>query len=283
MKKILLLGAMISSIHFAYGERLQKIQINGNKRIESVTIKSLLGIQVGDNLTPDSADTALQNLYNTGYFADVKVKTSPGTLEIDLEENPTIYEISYEGNNKLSTEQIETELKLQPRRILSKTDIQNAQQRLLEIYRRMGRFNAKVDPKLIELDNNRVSLVFEIEEGDATHIQNIFFVGNKKFSASRLEEVMVSKRYRFWRFFANDDVFDPDRFMADQQSIRQFYMNHGYPEFRIINAIAELTPDRKEYYLTFTIEEGDLYTFAQPQVVSSVKDISADDLKTHIT
>ena len=248
MKKMLLATVMLSAINIAYGEQLQKIVVSGNKRIESVTIQSLLGVKVGESISDSTADIVLQSLYSTGYFSDVSVKKNGGTLNIIVSENPTIYEIAYEGNDKLTTEQIEGEIKLQPRKMLSKTDIQNAQQRLLEMYRRMGRFSAKVDPKIIKLDENRVSLVFEIEEGDTTHIQNIFFVGNKKYSAGRLEDVLSSKRYKFWRFFANDDVYDPERFMADQQALRQFYANQGYPDFRIVNAVAELTPDKKEYY-----------------------------------
>ncbi len=282
MKKLLLATVMLSAVNIAYGEKLQKVVVSGNKRIESVTIESLLGVKVGEDISDNTADIVLQTLYNTGYFTNVTVKKNAGTLNIVVAENPTIYEVAYEGNSKLTTEQIESELKLQPRRILSKTDIQNAQQRLLEMYRRMGRFSAKVDPKIIKLDNNRVSLVFEIEEGDATHIQNIFFLGNKKYSTGRLEEALMSKRYKFWRFFANDDIYDPDRFMADQQALRQFYANHGYIDFRIINAIAELTPDKTEYYLTFSIDEGEQYKFEKPHVVSAVKDVTAEDLEKHI-
>ncbi len=282
MKKVLLTTVMLSAINMAYGEKLQKVVVSGNKRIESVTIESLLGVKVGEEISNSTADMILQNLYNTGYFTNVNVQKNAGTLNIVVSENPTIYEVAYEGNNKLTTEQIDAEIKLQPRKILSKTDIQNAQQRLLEMYRRMGRFSAKVDPKIIKLDNNRVSLVFEIEEGESTHIQNIFFLGNKKYSTGRLEETLMSKRYKFWRFFANDDVYDPDRFMADQQALRQFYANHGYPDFRIINAIAELTPDKKEYYLTFSIDEGEQYKFVKPQIVSAVKDVPADTLEKNI-
>ena len=162
MKKILLATVMLSAINIAYGEKLQKVVVSGNKRIESVTIESLLGVKVGEEISNSTADVILQNLYNTGYFTNVNVQKNAGTLNVIVSENPTIYEVAYEGNNKLTTEQIEAEIKLQPRKILSKTDIQNAQQRLLEMYRRMGRFSAKVDPKIIKLDNNRVSLVFEI-------------------------------------------------------------------------------------------------------------------------
>lgn len=281
MRKILFLTVALSAL--AHAEKLNSIVIKGNKRIESGTIESNLPVKVGSNFSESDVDSSLQNLYNTGYFSDVKVSKKGNSLLVNVVENPIIYQVAFEGNSKLSTEQIEDEIKLPARKVLSKTDIQNAQQRILEMYRRMGRFSAKVEPKLVKHDENKVTLVFEIQEGETTRIQNILFVGNKTFSSGKLEEQLTSKRYKFWRFFANDDVYDPERFMADQQSIRQFYANNGHPDFRISNAVAELSPDKTEFYLTFTIEEGALYHFSKPTISSQIKDINTETLAKEIS
>lgn len=273
----------LSASHILFADQLASIQIVGNKRIETQTIKSYLPVREGESFSEATADAAVRELYNTGYFVDVKVLKKGSTLFIEVLENPIVNQIVYEGNDKLKDEQIEKEVSIRPRKILSKTDIQNTQQRILEMYRRLGRFNAKVDPKLIKLNNNRVNLVFEIHEGEVTNIEKISFIGNKKFSSTDLEEQMHSKRYKWWRFFASDDVYDPDRFMADQQSLRQYYMNNGHPDFRIVSAVSELSSDKKEFYLTITLDEGDYYTFGKQKVVSQIKDVPTDVLMKEIT
>ncbi|CAO5676103.1 MAG: Outer membrane protein assembly factor BamA [Holosporales bacterium] len=283
MRKHLITFLALSASHILFAEQLSKIQIVGNKRIEAQTIKSYLPVKEGESFSESTADLAVRELYNTGYFVDVKVVKKGSVLSIEVLENPIVNQIVYEGNDKLKDEQIEQEVGIRPRKILSKTDIQNAQQRILEMYRRLGRFNAKVDPKLIKLNNNRVNLVFEIQEGDVTNIEKITFIGNKTFSSTTLEEQMHSKRYKWWRFFASDDVFDADRFMADQQALRQYYMNNGHPDFRIASAVSELSADKREFYLTITLDEGDYYTFGTQKVVSQIKDVPTDVLMKEVT
>ncbi|CAO5674303.1 MAG: Outer membrane protein assembly factor BamA [Holosporales bacterium] len=283
MKRTLFLTIALASIQSTLAETLSNIVIVGNKRIENETIKSYLAIKIGTDFEESDVDASLKSLFDTGYFEDVKVTKRNNTLHIEVKENPIVNQIAYEGNSNLKDEQLEKEINIKPRKILSKTDIQNAQQRILEMYRRTGRFNAKVTPKIIRLDDNRVDLVFEISEGDVTNIEKIVFIGNNTFSKTELEEQILSKRWKFWRFFANDDTYDPDRLMADQQALRQFYSNNGHPDFRIINAGAELSPDRKNFYLTFTFEEGDYFTFDTVSVKSTLKDIDIKSLEKELT
>ncbi|MBP9753110.1 MAG: outer membrane protein assembly factor BamA [Proteobacteria bacterium] len=283
MKRALYLTLALTSFENLLGESLSNIVIVGNKRIEPETIKSYLSIKIGEEFSEADADTSLKSLFDTGYFEDVKVIKKGTSLHIEVKENPIVNQIAYEGNSSLKDDQLEKELSIRPRKILSRTDIQNAQQRILEMYRRMGRFNAKVSPKIIRLDNNRVDLVFEIVEGDVTNIEKIIFIGNKTFSKTRLEEEILSKRWKFWRFFANDDTYDPDRLMADQQALRQFYANNGHPDFRIINAVAELSPDRKDFCLTFTFEEGDYFAFDDVAIQSAIKDIDIKSLQKEVS
>jgi outer membrane protein insertion porin family len=277
-----LIFTMLSS-SLLYGEILEKIEIKGNKRIESETIKSYLSVNIGDEFDEMSVDQSFKKLFSSGYFSDVKAQKVGTTFKITVEENPTINKIAFEGNSALKDDQIAKDIPLKSRKILSLPEVQNAQQRLLEIYRRMGYFSAKVEPKTIKLDQNRVNLVFEIFEGPIATIDKVIFVGNNKFSSTELEEAILSKRAKWWRFFATDDRYDPDRLMADQQALRQLYGNKGYPEFRIVSASSELSNDRKNFYLTFVMDEGDRYTFSDISINTAIKGIDIERLKKEIT
>ncbi len=283
LKKVLLFSVIFSFFQVAWADGLIKnIKIQGNQRIESETVLSYLPLKVGDALDQSKLDQCLKELFATGYFIDVKVHQNGQTLVIEVEENPIINRVVFEGNNKLKDDIITQEVRLRPREVLSRTRIQEAQQRILEIYRRMGRFGAKVDPKIIKLPENRVDLVFEINEGAVTYIRAIQFVGNKRFSDKKLEEQLLTKRARWYRFFAVDDVYDPDRFIGDQQSLRKFYNDNGYADFRILSAVAELSPDQKDFYLTFTVEEGKLYHFGKVDIVSHIPSVKAESLRSEI-
>lgn len=272
--------ALISSVNAA---PLKGIRIEGNQRIESETIYSYVPIKVGEEFAPNKLDESLKALHATGYFTDVHVSNNNDTMIIKVEENPIINRIAYEGNSKLKDDVIQQEIKFRPREVLSRARIQEAQQRVLEIYRRMGRFGARVEPKIIKLPENRVDLIFEIDEGAVTYIRKITFIGNKHIPSKKLEEQLNSKRTRWYRFFAVDDVYDPDRFMADQQALRKFYYDNGYPDFRIITAHAELSPDQKDFFFTFHVEEGEKYDFGKIEITSKLPNVKTSDLKEVLT
>ncbi len=267
------------SITYAEGQKISKINVLGNNRIENQTILSYLPIKEGDTTDIDSLDHCLKALFDTGYFHDVKVHREGTIIVIEVEENPIINKIAYEGNDKIKDADFKKEIQLRPREVLSYAKIQAAQQRILEIYRRLGRFSAKVDPKIIRLPENRVDLVFEIEEGPTTFIRKINFIGNKTFKGSRLEKVLQSKIWHWYRFFVNDDLYDPDRFFNDQNEIKKFYNDHGYPDMRLISSIAELSPDKTAYFLTFTIDEGKKYQFGSVKINSEIKSVDTEKLK----
>ncbi|MBX9976785.1 MAG: outer membrane protein assembly factor BamA [Alphaproteobacteria bacterium] len=289
MKKIaiitsfLLLGLSVSPLtmtsSFAQTTTINSVNISGNKRIENETILSYVRIQPGSQASDDEINQALKELFATGFFADVKVHVEGGQLVIQVEENPIINRIAYEGNSKLKSEQLKEEIQLRPREVLSRTKIQAAQQRILEMYRAMGRFAATVEPKVIQLDDNRCDVVFEIHEGDTTHVRKINFIGNKHFTKSKLKDALITKEYRWFRFFANDDTFDPMRFNADQQSLRQYYYDHGHPDYQQIAAIAEITPDYGSYHLNFTVDEGKPHKFGSIDVISKIPVVNANPYK----
>jgi len=257
---------------------IQEIIVEGTQRIEPETVKSYLLIQEGDSFDPARIDRSLKSLFATGLFADVTLRRQGDRLVVKVVENPVINRIALEGNIKLETSELESEVSLRPRVIYTRTKVQNDVKRLLSIYRRSGRFAATVEPKVIQLPQNRVDLVFEINEGELTEIRSIRFVGNREFSDSRLRGVIQTKETIWWRFFSSDDKYDPDRLTFDRELLRRFYLTDGFADFRVISAIAELTPDRKNFFITFTVDEGARYRFGKVEIEARLRDLKVEDI-----
>ncbi len=267
----------------AWADVAKSIRVQGNKRIESATVLSYIPIKAGKSYDQGDLDLALKDLYATGYFSDVQINRQGDALVIDVIENAIINQIAFEGNSKLKDDKLKEEVQLRPREVLSRTKIQSAQQRILDIYRRMGRYNATVVPKVIKQNDNRVDLVFEINEGDVTYVRKVNFIGNRHISSSNLEKALLTKQTRWYRFFASDDTYDPDRFIADQQLLREYYYDSGYPDFRLINAVSELSPDQKDLFLTFTLEEGPRYSFGKADIKSKIAKVDGAKLKSLVS
>jgi outer membrane protein insertion porin family len=262
---------------------LDFIDIIGNKRIEDATILSYMDIQTGDQLTPEVMDRTLKKLFATGLFADVVVRRRGQMLEVDVKENPLINRIVFEGNKKLKEEELFDEISLRPREVLTRTKVQSDVERLYQIYRKNGRFSAAIEPKIIELDQNRVNLVYEIDEGALTKVRTVRFVGNDRYDEKALADVLTTKESRWYKFISSDNRYDPDRLAYDEELLRRFYLMNGYVDFRVISANAELSPDRKDFYVTFTIEEGQRYKVGEITIDSALKDFDANILGDNIT
>jgi outer membrane protein assembly complex, YaeT protein len=265
------------------GGRVRQIVVQGTQRIEIETVKSYMAISEGDPYDGDRVDRSLKTLYNTGLFADVAIRREGDTVVVRVVENPIINRIAFEGAKRIKEEELTQETQLRPRVVYTRTKVQNDVKRILDLYRRNGRFAATVDPKIIQLEQNRVDLVFEINEGQPTYVKRINFVGNRKYSDSRLREVLMTKEERWYRFFSSDDTYDPDRLTYDRELLRRYYLKHGYADFRVVSGVAELTPDREGFFITMTMEEGDRYTFGKGDVKSAIKDIKPEDLQPLIT
>lgn len=261
-------------------ETVRSLKVAGNKRIETETVLSYIPLRSGASYDQSIIDQALKDLYSTGYFMDVQINSANGNILINVIENAVIHKVVFEGNSKVKDDKLVEEVQLRPREVLSRTKVQSAQQRILEIYRRMGRYAATIEPKIIKLEDNRVDLVFEINEGDVTYVRKINFLGNKHVDSRHLEKALLTKQTRWYRFFASDDTYDPDRFIADQHFLRQYYKDSGYPDFRIISAVAELSPDQKDLFITFTVEEGERYKVGKIDVKSEIKKLPAENLQS---
>ena len=233
---------------------VQEIVVEGTQRIEPDTVNSYLLIREGDPFDPARIDRSLKSLFATGLFADVTLRQQGETLVVNVVENPIINRIAFEGNSKIDNSDLEAETSLRPRVIYTRTKVQNDVKRLLSIYRRSGRFAVTIEPKVIQLPQNRVDLVFEINEGDLTEIRSIRFIGNRRFSDGRLRGIIRTEETAWWRLFSSDDNFDPDRLTFDRELLRRFYLTDAYADFCVISAVPELTQDRKEFFLPFTLE-----------------------------
>jgi len=280
---ILLVGGVVSGIAtvamptgYAFAQSASVV-VEGNRRVEAETIRSYFR-----GTSAAAIDEGLKGLYATGLFQDVRIRQAGGRLIVTVVENPVINRIAFEGNIKAKDEQLTAEIQSKPRGTLSRPIVQSDTQRIIETYRRNGRYNVRVVPKIIELPNNRVDLVFEITEGKKTGVKQIRFVGNRYYSDYRLKDVIKTSESNFLSFLKTTDVYDPDRIEADRDLLRRFYLKHGFADVRIVSAISEYDPALEAFIVTFTIEEGDQYTFGQVDVQSNVKSIDANSVASSL-
>ena len=261
---------------------IEAIAIEGAARVDAETVRSYLTVREGDAFDPVRIDRSLKSLFATGLFADVSLRREGDILVIIVVENPVINRIAFEGNQRMDDEELASEIGLKPRVIYTRSKVQNDVDRIQTLYQKSGRFSVTVEPKLIQLPQNRVDLVFEVDEGALTEVQNIRFVGNRVFDDGDLQEVIRTRETRWYRFLSSDDTYDPDRITFDRELLRRFYLKNGYADFKVLSAVAELTPSRDQFFITFTVEEGRRYTFGDVNVQADLRDMKAEDVSETI-
>lgn len=259
------------------------IRVEGNERLEPDAITAHLTIAKGDAATPDAINDSLKALYATGLFADLHLDVQGDTLVVRVEENPVVNRVVFEGNDAISKDDLEKEVQIKPRLVYTLPRVQRDVQRILDVYRRSGRFAALVEPKLVKLEQNRVDVIFEITEGSRTGIRNISFIGNGHFSQDELTHAISTRESAWWRIFSSSDYYDPDRMNYDKELLRKFYLNEGYADFRVASAVAELTPDHDDFFMTFTLDEGSRYKFGTVKLGTEIKGLNADDLRRFLS
>jgi len=251
-------------------QTISDIRVSGNKRVEPETVKSYLTFAVGDRYTAKAADDSFKALFGTGLFSDVNISYSSRVVTVSVEENPVINQVAFEGNDELDDSTLSQEVQLRPRSVYTRAAAQGDVQRILNVYRASGYYNAQVEAKIIKLPYNRVDLVFEINEGESTKVQSITFIGNKAFSDSQLRDVISTSESSLLSFLKPTDVYDKDRLNLDRALLRKFYLENGYADIRIISAVADLDPDGEGFFITFTLEEGPQYTFGDVSLQSEL-------------
>ena len=254
-------------------DTIEQILVQGNQRVEPATIRTYLTLREGDPFDPAGMNRSLQYLFASSLFADVSIVRQGNNLLIRVVENPIVNRIQFEGNKKIKDEDLNKEVQLRARIVYTRTKVQQDVEKILELYRRKGRFAARVEPKIIELPQSRVDVVYEIAEGPPTYVRRINFVGNEAFSDSELRGAILTREERWWRFMSSSDTYDPDRMNYDRELLRRHYLQNGYADFEVISSVAELAPNRENFYMTFTIKEGPRYKLSKVDVDVRVKDL----------
>jgi outer membrane protein insertion porin family len=277
---LVLAGAALGSVAFvvptaqvALAQGASSIVVEGNRRVEADTIRSYFHVGPGERLDAVKIDAALKALYGTGLFEDVKINNVGGHVVVTVVENAVIDKVAFEGNSKVKDEQLTAEIQSKARGTFSRPVVQADAQRIVEIYQRSGRYDVRVNPRIIELPNNRVDLIFEVDEGPKTGVTKIIFVGNHAFSDFRLKDVIKTSESNWLSFLKSTDVYDPDRLEADRDLLRRYYLGHGFADVRIVSANAVYDPETKGFTITYAIEEGDQYRFGTVDIQSSVSAI----------
>ena len=261
---------------------IQSITVVGTQRLEGDTVRSYIRLRPGQRWSQEAADQALKDLFATDLFADASIRNVNGAVTVVVKENPVVNRIVLEGNKRIKDDKIAPEIKLAPRQIFSRSKVRADVARIIELYKRQGRFAASVDPKLVQLDQNRVDIVFEITEGPKSKVRKINIIGNQDFSDNELRGEMLTKQSRFFRFFSSGTSYDPDRLAFDQQKLRQFYLTEGYADFRVVSAVAELTPNKEDFIITYVVEEGERYKFGDVKVDSKIRDFKSEALQARL-
>lgn len=263
---------------------IRSLRVEGSQRIEPETVLSYTRLRAGDSYTNETLDQAIKDLLASDLLADVQIEGGlTGDLVIRIRENPVINRVVFEGNKRLKQDKIDKEIKLKPRQIFTRTAVRADIGRIIELYRRQGRFAASVEPKMVSLDQNRVDVIFEIHEGAKSKVRQINIIGNEVFSDGKLRGEMATKTASLAHLMSSNTSYDQDRLAYDQQKLRQFYLTNGYADFRVISAVAELTPDKKDFIITYVVEEGPRYKFGDVTVDSAIRDFDDKKLAEHLS
>ena len=258
---------------------VRSISVEGNTRVDPETVRAYLTIKPGQNFGPSDIDESIATLFATGLFADVQIVQRGSTLVVIVKENPIINRVNFEGNRGLSDETLQGVVQSKPRSVLTRARVQSDVERILETYRRRGNYEASVTPQMIDLQQNRVDLVFEVDEGGKTQVARITFIGNKSFSDGRLRDIIKTRQSGFLGWLRTTDTYDPDRFAADQELLRRFYYNHGYADFRIVSSVADFDRERNTFFITYTLDEGPQYKFGEIEVDTTLSDLDPEQLR----
>ncbi|MEO0617718.1 MAG: outer membrane protein assembly factor BamA [Pseudomonadota bacterium] len=264
----------------AQAQSIRQIRVEGNRRVEPETVRTYLTFTEGDQYDEFEVDESLKALFATGLFSDVQINRSGGTVVVSVTESPVVNKVAFEGNSAVDDATLSAEVQVKPRSIFTRARVQADVQRILDVYTRQGMFTASVEPKIIALPQNRVNLVFEIAEGGDTEVKSINFVGNRSFTDSELRDAITTEQTGWLSFLGSANVYDPDRLNLDRELLRQFYLKNGYADAQVLAATADIDQSGTGFFITFTIDEGEKYTFGEVAIENGLQevDVSAIDI-----
>ncbi|MCQ0986866.1 outer membrane protein assembly factor BamA [Jiella marina] len=274
--------ANLAATAVAEAATINRISVRGNSRVEAETVRGFMQISPGQNVTEADQDEAVRRLYSTGLFSNVRISQSGGTLIVEVDENQIVNQVLFQGNSKIKDEQLVASVQTSPRGAYSQATVDADVETIREAYVSIGRSDAIVTATTQPIGENRVNVIFNIQEGDRTQIETISFVGNNAYSDGRLKQVIALRESGFLSFLQRDDVYDEARLRADEETLRRFYYNHGYADFRILSSVAELDESQNAYYITITVDEGERYTFGDVRIDSTIEGVDTDALYSEL-
>jgi outer membrane protein insertion porin family len=261
------------------GGTIAAIDVTGNRRIETDTITAYMVAQVGQPFDQQSIDQSVKTLYATGLFQTVQITRSGNTLDVYVVENPTVTQVFFAGNKAVADKDAQAAVGLKPNSVYTPQQAEAARGALLAAYAAKGYYNAQVSVSVIKLSDNRVNVVFNCVDGTVPKLSRILFTGNQHFSQGTLREVVSSRQNAWWRFLSGATSYSADRVQYDEYLLHKFYLHKGYADMQIISANANLSPDRKSFYLTYAISEGPRYKVKSLTVVSGIRTLSDQELR----
>ena len=263
----------------AQAQTVAQIVVEGNQRVETDTVLSYMQLAPGQPFSSEKIDESVKALYQTGLFSDVQVFRRGNQLVVRVEENPMINRVNFEGNTEVKDTDLAKEAELRERTMFTRAKVQSDVQRIIALYRRTGYYSVRVAPKIIRLPQNRVDLVYEIQEGTETTVKSITFNGNEAFADSDLRSVIATTEHKWWKFFARNDTYDADRLEFDKELVRRHYLKSGFADIKVLSADAELAPDGENFLINFTLEEGPRYTVADVAVNAGNANLDPEALR----
>lgn len=271
--------AVLASAIAAEAAVVQRIDVRGAQRVGPEAVRSNLSIQPGRTFSNADIDESVKRLYATGFFSDVRIAVSGGSLVVTVVENQLINQVVFNGNRKIKDDKLQGIVQTRSQGPYSDSLISADIQRIREAYAAIGRSDVEVTTQVVPVAEGRVNLAFVINEGERTKISSINFVGNNAYSDGRLAAVLQTKESGILSFLTRKDVYNEDKLRADEEALRQFYYNHGYADFRVISSEAILNEAGNEYTVNITVDEGQRYRFGSVSVESTVDGIDGAELQ----
>lgn len=272
------LAVQFVAVGVAQAAVVSRVEVRGNSRVDAETIRNYVQIKPGKSFSSADVDEAVKALFGTGLFSDVRVNQVGSALVIQVSEYQVVNQVLFQGNKKLKDAQLTNTVQLKPRSPYSQAAADADVEAIKAAYARIGRNDATVTSQIMDLGENRVNVVFNINEGGRTKIAAVNFIGNHAYSSRRLADVINTKRSNMLSFVFRDDVFDEDKLRADEELLRRFYYNHGYADFQVVSAFGELDEATNAYTVNITVQEGDRYTFGDISVDSTIPEIDSKSL-----
>lgn len=272
-------AAAVVGAGIAHAAVASSIQVKGNQRVEAATIKTYVTIKPGKSYSGADIDASVKALYATSLFSDVGIAQRGSVLVVTVVENPIINSVIFEGNKKIKSDILAALVELKPRGVLTDAKLQADIFHIKEYYRTKGRSAAEVEGRVGQLPNNRVNIVFAINEGERTGVAAVQFVGNKAFSAQRLSGIVMTKTTNWLSWLTQNDVYNEAKLNADADLLRAFYLKHGYADFQVLSQDATFDAEKGKYTVTYTLDEGPKYKFGDVAIDSSIQGVDTNALK----